>query len=157
MRTLALKSHTKRLLTCTYVRTFVPASNGAEMICTALKSEARCVHVAVDERGVAGAVAYAAEADALHIFAIGSVRRGAGALLMDKVEKEARRRKLPIELVAMRDALPFYINRGYVALTDTQKSAVEMRKPCSGKSSPGRHEPRSTSTVPSQHSEPQRS
>ncbi len=97
-----------------YVRACVAPSPGAEMICSALSPDinVQCL-VALDERGIAGAVSYTPYKDRLHVFSLGSIVKGAGSLLMDQIEAKAVLARLPVTVAATRTSESFYQQRGY--------------------------------------------
>ncbi len=114
-----------------YLRAFVPASDGAEMMCSALMSDCPTVsrRVAVDERGIAGAVSFTLYDNKLHVFSLGSIVKGAGSLLMDNMERMAEVFKVPVTVAATVASQGFYKKRGYKKY-GVQKGAsiIRMKK-----------------------------
>lgn len=98
-----------------HVRTWVPSSAPAEMICSALTQDIGVKQkVIVDERGVAAAVSYMNYPASTHVFSLGSLVKGGGTLLMHHVELLAKRRGVPVTLNATATSEGFYRARGYV-------------------------------------------
>jgi hypothetical protein len=113
-----------------FTRNYVPATQGAEMICAALTHDENVeVKAVLDERGIAAAVSYTTYRDRLHVFSLGSIVKGAGSLLMDSVELLARALSLPVTVGSMVSSEGFYAQRGY-RRTRGQKasSVIRMRK-----------------------------
>lgn len=129
MKIRSVRSRADRISLQAFFRQFIPPSDKAEMICQALNSDAQFVRVAVDERGVAGAIAYDIDHN-IYVYALGSIRPGVGTALMGVVDREARKRLLPIHLAATRSAIPFYQRLGFdIERVDLGGSVIDMVKP----------------------------
>lgn len=127
MKIKAVRSLSDRTAVQAFLRSYIPASDEAEMMCYALNSEAKFVRVALDDRGVAGAVSYDIK-ESVYVYGLGSLRPGAGTFLMNFIEREARSRSLDVRLAAVVTAVPFYEKRGYLAL-ERGRSIIDMIKP----------------------------
>ncbi len=112
-----------------YVRTYVPAGDGAEMICSALAPDTNIVRkVALDERGLAGAISYGVRVEAVRIFSLGSLRKGAGRALVKDVERVAKRRRLPLTVASMASAVGFYERLGFILVKWEGRTIAHMER-----------------------------
>lgn len=69
--------------------------------------------VAEDSRGIHGAVSYTILDDAVHVMRLGSLKKGVGTRLLNKVEDIAKRKKLSVKLTSSHSASGFYEKKGY--------------------------------------------
>lgn len=115
-----------------YVRAFVPPSDNAEYVAAALSADDPKVlcKVALDERGVAGAMSYTVYPDELHIWQLGSLVKGAGTRLISSAERLAAKKGIPVTVASAKAALGFYARRGYSLRESGQKhgSVVDLVK-----------------------------
>lgn len=112
-----------------FMRHYCLPSEAQEMICSALKPDTKEVlcKVAVDYRGIAGAISYQIYPDRLHVHALGSLAPGVGTLLMAAVGKLARRRHLPVTVGATQRSRGFYIGLGFVDIEVVGKAVSSTR------------------------------
>jgi hypothetical protein len=114
-----------------FMRYFCLPSEAQEMICAALKpDEAVLCKVAVDRRGVAGAISYQFYPDGIHVHALGSLVPGTGTLLMAAVGKIARQKHLPLTVSATTRSKSFYDRLGFTPIKGLKPgSIIRMVKP----------------------------
>lgn len=96
------------------------------MMCAALAPDGPDVlcKVAIDGRGVAGAISYQIYPTALHIHSLGSLERGAGRALVTAVGKTARLRRLPITVGATKASEGFYARLGFGRIPDAKHGSI---------------------------------
>ncbi len=118
-----------------YFRAFVPSSPGAEMICAAFKTDVGVkIKAAVDERGIAAAISYMTYPERTHVFMLGSIVRGAGSLLMSKIEQLSHNRKVAVTVSSAVKAEGYYLKRGYVRSGELNgKTVIHMILPYKSK------------------------
>ncbi len=126
-----LKVHSVRNDLRRMFRHFCQPSDAQEMICAALAPDGPEVlcKIAVDGRGVAGAISYQFYPKRLHIHSLGSLERGTGRQLVTAVVKIARQRYLEVTVGATRVSEGFYERLGFVVLPGPQTgSIIKMTK-----------------------------
>lgn len=107
------------------MRFFCLPSDAQEMICAALNADEGVVcHVAVDERGIAGAISFQEYGDSVHIHALGSLKPGTGRLLVTVAARTAKKRKLPLTVAATERSRPFYDHIGFKPFPDQKPSSL---------------------------------
>lgn len=114
-----------------FVRHWYLPSEAQEMICAALKPDGAGVlcKVAIDRRGIAGAISYQFYPDRLHVHALGSLIPGVGTLLMTAVGKIASRRHLVTTVAATSRSKGFYERLDFVKIPDQHPgSIIKMTK-----------------------------
>lgn len=107
------------------MRFFCLPSEAQEMICAALSPDEGVVcHVAVDERGIAGAISYQLHKDSLHIHALGSLKKGTGTILVGVAAALAKKMKVPLTVAATERSRTFYDDLGFKPFPDQKKSSL---------------------------------
>lgn len=116
-----------------FMRYFCLPSEAQEMICAALKPDEDVLcKVAVDRRGVAGAISYQFYPDGIHVHvhALGSLVPGTGTLLMTAVGKIAKKMRLPLTVSATTRSKSFYDRLGFTPIKGLKPgSIIRMEKP----------------------------
>jgi hypothetical protein len=107
------------------MRFFCLPSDAQEMICAALNAdEGVTCHVAVDERGIAGAISIQTYADSVHIHALGSLKKGTGRVLVAVAARTAKKMKLPLTVSATERSRAFYEVLGFKAFPAQKPSSL---------------------------------
>lgn len=107
------------------MRFFCLPSDAQEMICSALNADygVSC-HVAVDERGVVGAISFQVYGDSVHIHALGSLKKGTGRALVAVAGRTAKKLKLPLTVAATARSRPFYEVLGFKPFPDQKAGSL---------------------------------
>ena len=115
-----------------YVHTELPQTQASEIMANALVEDTNVHHlVAVHEHLIGAAVSYNLSEHRLHIFNIGSMRRGWGSMLTTYLEELARVRGVPVTCLSLPSARGFWLQRGYrmVCKPKSNRSMTPMKLP----------------------------
>jgi hypothetical protein len=111
-----------------FMRGFCLPREAQELICAALTVDVGMLcKVAIDRRGIAGAISYQILPDEVHIGSLGSLEHGTGSRLVTAVGKIAAKRHLPLTVAATARSKGFYERLKFLAVPTMNPSASIIR------------------------------
>lgn len=111
-----------------FMRSFCLPSEAQEMICSALTVDVDMLcKIAIDRRGIAGAISYQILPDEVRIGSLGSLEHGTGSRLVAAVVKIAAKRHLPLTVAATARSKGFYERLKFAAVPTMNPTASIIR------------------------------